>query len=677
MRKIIPGAAVGVAGLAAAAAAVAQITSGVPTANSSAPPGTPANVLANGFTAKVVAKGTDPLENPASIYQTYGYLADNADPLARTRTEPDQNTYISTPSDIGGPTAGYDYGHHFLIQGHENGSNKAYLTRVNLDVTDPAHRITLLSAPGGNNPLDQTGLSSIDGSTYDPFNGKLLFSSEAGSNGRIVATPLKWGASTDIPALQTLDGSMGRGGYEGVNLDSLGNVYIVEDTGGSGVTDNGTATKVKQPNSFVYRFKPLNGSRGDLQHGKLQVLQVLVDGSPLTFHPAATDPAGARNDALGDGILKLHSGDTLQAKWVTVHDTEVDGTASFDANAAAKAKGGTPLKRPENGKFVPGTDFTSYVFNETGDTDLTAGTYPGAADRGSFGAYLRLDMDSAGADTGTVKTIVLGDQAHAAFDNIVFLDKDTFLTTEDRGDTLHNQAGILDSIWSYDLTKPKAAANGTAKRLVALGRDPESLNNQHENNEPTGVFVSDGSTTQAGLLGTQDPAELDGVRIFFTQQHGENTTFEVTGPKKDKGEPGDKGPVGDPGPQGPTGDKGPTGDTGPAGPQGLRGLSGTITIHVVFDDLVAGAASVKAKVSGTGSLKASVATVSRGKKVVLAAGTGRVTSAGAVTLRLHRSTAKAARRLEGRRLKGMLTVTFRPSAGGKAQTFTKKVAVRP
>ncbi|MCW2982869.1 MAG: hypothetical protein JWR63_439 [Conexibacter sp.] len=687
MRKFIPGAAVGVAGLAAAAAAVAQITSGVPAANPAS--GTPANVLAAGFTSSVVAKGSDALENPTGIYQSYGYLYDNADPLARTRTEPDQNTYL-TVDGIGGPTAGYDYGRHFLIQGHENGAGKAYLTRVNLDVTDPDHRITLLST--GLNGNGETGLSSIDGSTLDPFNDKLLFSSEAGNTGGIVQTSLKWGTSTDAPTVQWLNGAFGRGGFEGVNVDKLGNVYVVEDTGGSTQSDNGTATKVKQPNSFVYRFVPLK--RTDLSRGRLQALQIATDSGPITFHSAATDPAGAREDTFGEAIRKLHSGDALQAKWVTIHDTEVDGQASFDANAAAKAKGATPLKRPENGKFVPGSDFASYVFDETGDTDLTAGQYPGAADRGAFGAFFRLDMDAAGGDAGTVENIVLGDQTHNSFDNITFLDKDTFLTTEDRGDTLHNQAGVLDSVWSYDLTRSRADANTDAKRLVALGRDPESLNNQKENNEPTGVFVSDGDATQLGLLGTKDPARQDGVRIFFTQQHGLNQTYEVTGPAKDqgpKGEPGDKGPDGAPGApgpvgsQGPAGDKGATGDAGapgpvgaqgPVGPQGPKGLSGTITIHVVFDDLVSGYTAVKAAVRGTGTLKASIAAKSQGRKVTIASGAGKVTKAGTVTLRLRRSTAKAAKALHGKRLKGTLAVTFRPSTGGQAKTYTKTVTVK-
>jgi len=45
-----------------------------------------------------------------------------------------------------------------------------------------------------------------------------------------------------------------------------------------------------------------------------------------------------------------------------------------------------------------------------------------------------------------------------------------------------------------------------------------------EDNEPTGVFVSNGSPRKDDLLGTED--SLDGARGFFTQQHGQNTVFE-------------------------------------------------------------------------------------------------------------------------------------------------------
>ena len=278
--------------------------------------------------------------------------------------------------------------------------------------------------------------------------------------------------------------------------------------------------------------------RTDLTQGKLQALQVSVAGTPITFHPAAVDPVAARDDALGEPIKHLHSGETLNAKWVTVHDTAVDGTASFDANALAKAAGATPLKRPENGKFVPGTDFKSFVFAETGDTDKEAGLYPGAAERAAWGAFVRIDMPEAGAETATVKTVALGDETHNSFDNVTFLDANTFLTTEDRGDTLHDQENALDSIWSYDLTKSYATIDADAKRLVALGRDPEASGAGQEDNEPTGVYVSDGGTTQADLLGANDPGTESGSRIFFTEQHGANNTYEVIAPLPGQGPKG-------------------------------------------------------------------------------------------------------------------------------------------
>jgi hypothetical protein len=552
LRRIALGAAAATAVLVGAAVAVAQIVSGVPNANPRS--GSPANVMANGFALQRLVNGNDTLENPAGIFTRYGYLDDSTIQKDRqpTKTEPDQNTYLVTSRNPGGPTAGYDYGHRFLIQGHEvftpSGEtyNRAYFTRINLDVKDPAHRITLLN-PLASDATD-SGIRSIDGSTYDPFNGQLLFTAEAGAAGGVFGQPLKWSGST-APAVKNYDGSMGKAGYEGIHNDKLGDLIIVEDVGGANVTDNGAATLVKQPNSFVYRFKPKSPS--DLSQGKLQVLQVSVDGTPITFHTAADGPTAVRDDALGDPIKALHSGQTLQAKWVTIHDTDVDGTAAFDANALAKAKKGTPLKRPENGKFVPGTGFKSFVVDETGDTNKTAGDYPGAAERGAWGALLRIDMPKAGADDATVKALIVGDQTHASFDNVAFLDKSTVLLTEDRGETLHTQANALDSLWSFDITKPLDKINADAKRLEAQGRDPEAtgdialkepapptpLTHNDGDNELTGIHVSDGSTSPDGILGSDLPKNAGGWspwRIFITGQHGANITYEILATGKHK-----------------------------------------------------------------------------------------------------------------------------------------------
>jgi hypothetical protein len=97
--------------------------------------------------------------------------------IERTRTEPDENTYVVFDSNPGGPAPGFDYGRHFLYQGHENSNNLAYITRINLDVDDPLHRITLLTPT---NTAGKTGFNSIDGSTWNPFTRTLLFTQEAG-----------------------------------------------------------------------------------------------------------------------------------------------------------------------------------------------------------------------------------------------------------------------------------------------------------------------------------------------------------------------------------------------------------------------------------------------------------------------------------------------------------------
>jgi secreted PhoX family phosphatase len=152
-----------------------------------------------------------------------------------------------------------------------------------------------------------------------------------------------------------ISGALGRGGYEGIQNDSAGNIWIVEDIGGPGKA----GTAARRPNSFIYRYVPK--SPGDLEHGKLQALQVMNSaGQPITF-----DSQSGLNNS--DEVALHTYGNTFKTRWVTVHDTAIDGHSSFDANVAAKAAQATPFKRPENGQFQPGTGFGTFFFDETGD----------------------------------------------------------------------------------------------------------------------------------------------------------------------------------------------------------------------------------------------------------------------------------------------------------------------
>ena len=486
--------------------------------------------------------GADPAVAPAF----FGYsFTDANNPLVpippstaeARKTEPDKNTYLVL-SGQKGADPNFDYGTHFVFQGHEAGT-PGYITRVNLDA-DRDHRVTLLATK------DTSGanLPDFDGSTWDPFAQKLLFTAEARAPGGGV-----WQKTLDVgtPAVD-LRGILGSGGYEGIQNDSDGNVWIVEDIGGA----NGTARPhSRQPNSFVYRFVP--NDRTDLtKGGKLQVLQVESlhgDHSPIVFHAGQADADIASQDT-----IDLHTyNHTFDTKWITIHTAAAGATTPFDSTALAKAAGGTPLKRPENGVFQPGTDFRTFVFTETGDTD--AQTEIGK-DGGGFGDVQMLEQKSPSANEGRLHLLFQGDQEHAAFDNIQWLTDRTVLAVEDRGDTLHSQGNgvqptALDSGWAIDATVDHSKTSAGVTRFLAEGRDPSATIDSalldaktpgfvnDGDNEITGIHVSDGDPGVGGILGAKDPrpfrsrhSDDDGHglpwRVFFTQQHGDNNLWELT-----------------------------------------------------------------------------------------------------------------------------------------------------
>jgi hypothetical protein len=198
-----------VAGLALAATASAgdirvldtRVDPGVPSANQKV--GTPDTIVPPRFSLSLIAEGLDLLENPSGTITRFGFLGDSSN----TKTEPDENTYLVLDHNPGGPTAGYDYGRHFLVQGHENAGNQAYITRINLDVANPDHRITLLT-PGAQGV---TGFNRIDGSTWNPFSKTMLFTQEGdGTSGGVIEMSPDFDPSTGSGrGLRTLYGSMG------------------------------------------------------------------------------------------------------------------------------------------------------------------------------------------------------------------------------------------------------------------------------------------------------------------------------------------------------------------------------------------------------------------------------------------------------------------------------------
>jgi hypothetical protein len=77
-------------------------------------------------------------------------------------------------------------------------------------------------------------------------------------------------------------------------------------------------------------------------------------------------------------------------------------------------------------------------------------------------------------------------------------------------------------------------------RLIAQGRDDSATidsalgsiaGNGFQNdgdNEITGIHISDGDPTVDGILGAKQPRPFRaGWRVFYTQQHGDNITYEI------------------------------------------------------------------------------------------------------------------------------------------------------
>jgi hypothetical protein len=485
------------------------------------------NMLPPELRAAPVAQGSFPLENPSDLTSFYGYDDDGAQlpapgdlpsathKVEATKTEPDKNTYLILEHQHGADPL-YNYGTHFLYQGHELGNGgQGYITRINLDADGP-HRVTLLATKDVNG----NSIPVIDGSTWYPFAHKLLFTVEAGASGGV------WQATPDFPStVEDISGALGRGGYEGIQADRWGRLIIVEDVGGKNGTVNSHA---KQPNSFVYRFLPYNPF--DLKAGgKLQVLQV----KSHAHAGAIVFGSDADADILSQDEKDLHTyGLNFQTSWVTIHDTATQGNAPFNANAAAKTAGGTPFKRPENGQFRPGTNFSEFVFDTTGDTNAL--TEAGST-FGGFGAIFKLRMFG---DSGLLSLVYNGDVVHSGFDNCGFWDQDRIVFVEDAGDGLHSQRNALDSAWLIDLNANYSDPSVQPARLLAEGRDPSAtLDSQFSglpgfqnegDNEITGWHQSDGDPTVFGLLGAKIPHPFrDGWRLFFTQQHGDNFTWEI------------------------------------------------------------------------------------------------------------------------------------------------------
>ena len=141
----------------------------------------------------------------------------------RTRPSRTRTPTWSFKHGLTGADPSYDYGTHFLFQGHEGGVDGAgYITRINLDA-DAAHRVTLLAtrterARRSPRSTARPGTRGRSGCCSPP---------------RTRATRPTRRRPTIPSTVDDVSGALGRGGYEGIQNDSDGNIWIVEDVGGA------------------------------------------------------------------------------------------------------------------------------------------------------------------------------------------------------------------------------------------------------------------------------------------------------------------------------------------------------------------------------------------------------------------------------------------------------------
>src|SRR5262249_33850758 len=173
-----------------------------------------------------------------------------------------------------------------------------------------------------------------------------------------------------------------------------------------------------------------------------------------------------------------------------------------------------------------------FFFTETGDTNAL--TQAGAA-FGGFGGLFKLGQRRPTDDSGQLSLFFRGDVAHTGLDNLAFLTKELLIAVEDAGDTLHTQRIALDSAYVFDVRLNYADPANQPVRILAQGRDASAtidsassaLGNDGDN-EITGIHVSDGDPTERGILGAKNPHPWDDKwRVFYTQQHGSNITWEI------------------------------------------------------------------------------------------------------------------------------------------------------
>ena len=264
------------------------------------------------------------------------------------KTEPDKNTYLVFEHEPDGADPSYDYGTHFLFQGHEAAS-PGYITRINLDA-DAAHRVTLLATQDSNGNADRRRSTARRGTRWPSG---CCSRPRTRARRRTAATPgyPSHGRPTS-PARSAAAATRA----------SRTTATATSGSSRTSAAPNKPGTTAKIPNSFVYRYVP--EAPGDLANGKLQVLQVL-NARRHADHQGVADAAQCRptrSRCTPTAVVRHAVGDDPRHRRRRQRSVQREH-AREGARTARRSSG------PRTGCSARTGTSSEFYFDETGDTN--------------------------------------------------------------------------------------------------------------------------------------------------------------------------------------------------------------------------------------------------------------------------------------------------------------------
>ena len=543
LRRAVP---LAIAALAAAAITVQAAPPGltpVTSANTKSAGITSPNVLSVELIETAVAQGSIPLENPTATIGYYGYLSNgslvpgpnsvqSAGPQRRGVQDRARQEHVPGPRPPARP-------------------GRRLRLRPPLPVPGPRDRRRATSPASTSMPTARTGSRSSQSTDVDGNPLPVVRRLDVGPVRRRPAVhrrarhrPAASGQprSASPRRSSTSSGALGRGGYEGIQNDSAGNLWIVEDVGGVGRQPADPASRSSRTASCIAScpidpsdLTPAASSRRCRStRAATATRSSFHAGRPRRRHPVA-------------GPQDLHTyGNVLRRRtWVTIHDTATDGTAPFDANALAKAAAATPFKRPENGVFRPGTDFRS----SSSPRPATPTSLPRPAPLRWLRRGVPAHARQPGVEHRPLSLLYLGDVAHTGLDNIALLDARPRRGRRGRrrrrctGSATRSTRGTCSTPTETTAAGSAGPVPGRGPRPVGddrLGPVGRAGFQNEGDNEITGIHVSDGDPIRGRHPGLERPEVVPvrrydrhsqdedlGWRVFWTQQHRRQRDLQV------------------------------------------------------------------------------------------------------------------------------------------------------